>query len=96
MLTESLRRIVSYTAFSGALKARQSPTPVALCTPRDGLIQALSAVDNEVLGYVSKPVNEYGDFGITTDPTNAVLVHANCDGQFFDLPALVRKYIPAF
>ena len=78
-----------------AIEARSSPVPenfaaVPLCQPRPGLVQATSATDNSFIGFVRNAVSGNGTFGLTPNRDEALLVQANCDGQFFDLNTIVR------
>ncbi|KAI0084049.1 hypothetical protein BDY19DRAFT_910132 [Irpex rosettiformis] len=80
-----------------ALKARHSAVPPANpgnypgnhprdCTPRDGIIQVISSTDNSTLGYVSKNHSGQGKYGLCSDSKDALKVHANCDGDNWDMP----------
>ncbi|KAI0779117.1 hypothetical protein BC629DRAFT_591172 [Irpex lacteus] len=82
---------------SSALRARTSAVPPAnpgnypgnhprSCTPRDGIIQVISPADNSTLGYVSKTHSGQGKYGLCSEPKDALWVHANCDGDSWELP----------
>ncbi|KAI0703467.1 hypothetical protein BC835DRAFT_1027261 [Cytidiella melzeri] len=86
---------------ANALLARQSPTPPSpghatpgnfpgnhprSCQPRDGIIEVISASDQSLLGYIKNTHSGNGTYGLCSDSSDALKVHANCDNDWFDVP----------
>lgn len=64
------------------------PTPVnpgkAYCMPRDGIVEIIDG-DSNVLGYLGDVTTQFGQYGYCPEREKAMKVHANCDGDRFNL-----------
>ena len=91
-LTSPVGRLVARTSPTPVVDAAgAAPTPVnaASCTPRSGIIE-ITSTDGSITGYLADITTRFGQYGFSPNKTDAIQVHAHCDGNRFDVTTLVR------
>ena len=58
--------------------------------PRDGIVEIIDG-DSNVLGYLGDVTTQFGQYGYCPEREKAMKVHANCDGDRFNLMTVVSS-----